>query len=502
MKKSLPLALLSSLLSISFAVAAEPEIVGDDACFVVSGGKFDHNGALSELVRAERAGTKYSFAGYKCSIFNSYRELKNHLAISGIPKDSPIFILQVAHGGLGGTSALNSGTILPAQLLKEIREIGASYRVAFLNQSCYSGTVVQEKILWEEANTGSESIDRTCMWADAVPGRVAVGLNNVLRSKNPYNLEEAYAAAPVGVVSSAAWSEIGMAKYYKAIGQYPGYRLKEKVVVEELSGLSSNFLSGMGKIIAQNDEVEKSTEVIFNSAKFVLAPKTNDAQIKAFMGVAKAAEYDFEKVRAGTFDTPVSDNICTTSIRKFVQAQWFPVFRMHQAVWGIFLSKMKTELVANKEFQAACPDSGVERNLTSMDWAKWLGKHSPVGVQLEPYARALDSVIKVYPELLGESLNLQTIVNEVDLENGISPRGKTEILLSIIGRTILDEESTYIPIGDGTRSLAGFPNLRVEGATGNVLPAFNLASLKQEELRNPLDERRRNACRSIQLKAW
>lgn len=502
MKNTISTFLLGSFLSLSFhAIAAEAEIVSDENCFVVSGGHYDHNGALTSLVAAERAGTKYSFAGYNCSIFNSYKALKIHLANS-VEKESPIFVVQIAHGGLGGTSALNGGTISAGQLLKELREISASYKVAFLNQSCYGGSVIQEKILWDESNSNSESIDRTCLWSDSLPGRVAMGLNSILKSKNPYTLEEAYTALPDGIVSSAAWSEVGMAKYHYAISQLPGYRLKDKLVTKELAPLSGQFLNGMADIISSHNEVAPNAKKIMNSAKFVLSATTKDADIKSYLALAKAGQYNFEAVRVGTFSPPASTDVCTLAVRKFVQAQWYPVFRVYDSVWGLFLNKLQSELPENKEFKESCGDSGIEANVSAMDWARWLNKYSPVGFQMENYARAVDNYARNNPDAAKAGLSLEKFVADAFADLNITPTTKTDILLSIIGRTILNEESSYLQMPDGSRMLTGYPNVGVEGATGNVLPAFNLASFKQVEMKNPLDERRRNACRSIQLKAW
>lgn len=501
MKNKLSSLLLGSLLSLSFqALAAEADLVADEHCFVVSGGRYDHNGALAQLVAAERAGTPYSFAGYKCSIFNSYKELKAHLA-ANVDRDSAILVLQVAHGGIGGTTQLNSGMISASQLIKEVRDISVNYKVAFLNQSCYGGTVVQEKILWDEANQNAASIDRSCMWSDSLPGRVAI-LSNIARSKTTYNFEDAYASIPDGIVSSAAWSEVGMAKFYYSANQYPGYRLKEKVVAQELSPITTKFVNGVAKIINENNEVAANAKVIVDSAKYVLSPTTKDAEIKSYMSLARSGRYNFEAVRVGTFSPPPSDDVCTIAVRKFVQAQWYPIFRSHDNVWGLFLNKIKNDLPADKDFIANCENSGIEANATAMDWSRWLNKHSPVGYQMETYARALDAYTRSNPEAAKSGVTLQNFVDDAVSELHISPLTKTEILLSIIGRTILDAESNWLQMPDGSRMITGYPNIGVEGATGNVLPAFNLASFKRDHLKNPLDERRRNACRSIQLKAW
>ena len=504
MKNTLSSLLLGSLLS--FGAQASPEvpaeIVGDDHCFVISGANYDHNGALATLRAAKRAGTKYFFAGYQCSIFASYKELKIHLA-SFVERHSPIFILQVAHGGIGGTATLDGGHHSSAQILKEVRDISVNYRVAFLNQACYGGSNLQDKILWDETNSASESIDRTCMWADALPGRVALGLQSILRSKNPYTLEEAYAALPDGITSSAAWTEVGMTKVHHAVAQYPGYRLKEKVVIQELAPHTSKFLTGMSEIINENDDdLAVNAKGIVESAKFVLSANTKDSDIKSYLSLAKAGQYNFEPMRLATFSPPASDNVCTLAVRKFVQAQWYPIFRSHENVWGLFLSKLKNELGEDKDFKENCQASEIESNVTAMDWSRWLNKHSPVGFQMENYARAFDNFSQNNPDATKSGISMAKFVDDAFAELQISSLKKPEILLSIIGRTILNEESQFIRMPDGSRMLNGYPNVGVEGATGNVLPAFNLASFKKENLKSSLDSRRRNACRSIQLKAW
>lgn len=502
MKNTLSTLVLGSLLS--FGAQASPEaaeIVQDDHCFVISGANFDHNGALSTLVSAKRAGRKYVFAGYQCTIFGSYKELKVHLA-SSVQKESPIFIMQVAHGGIGGSALLDGGSHSSSQILKELRDISANYKIAFLNQACYGGTNLQDKIAWDEANSASESIDRTCMWADSLPGRVAVGLNSILRSKDPYTLEEAYTALPDGVISSAAWTEVGMSKAYHAVAQYPGYRLKEKVVISQLAPHTSKFLNGMAEVISENPFLPANSRVIMDSAKFVLSASTKDADIKSYLSLAQAGQYSFEPMRVATFNPPASDDVCTLAVRKFVQAQWYPIFRTHNNVWGLFLDKLKNDLPENKDFKENCPESEVAANESAMDWSRWLTKHSPVGVQMQNYARAYDNFQHNNPDAAKHGITMQKFVDDTFAELQISPLTKNLIFLSIIGRTILDEESAVIKMPDGSRMKSGFPNVGTEGATGNVLPAFGLASIKKENLSNTLDSRRRDACRSIQLKAW
>ena len=502
MKKLIPLMLAASFISLS---SYADDLVGDDSCFVISGTRADHNGALSRLKQAENAGKKYSFAGYDCNIFNSYTELKNHLAQSGLPKHSPIFVMQVAHGGYSGTAVLNGGHVDSARILKEIRDLSVNYKVAFLNQSCYGGSVIQDKIVWDDKNPQSSSIDRTCLWTDASPGRVAFNLDSIVRSKNPYTLEQAYLNLPDGIISSAAWSEVKMTDYYNAISILPGYQLNKAPTTKELDPKASFFLTGMRNIISENDqELSLSAAKIIDSAKFVLSPMTSDLGVRSIINVSKHSTYNFQAVQQAIFIPPVSTDACTLAVRKFVAAQWYPVFRSHDQVWGLFLEKLSKNLKNDAEFIAACPDSNIENNTTAQEWLDWLSQHSPIAKQMENYVRSLNGLEKAFQGMgLDAQAIFKFITEEADKDlQAVSSLNKSEIILSIIGRSIIAEEMQMTIMPGGQRQYTGYPNVGTVGATGNVLPAFAIASLLKPEMSHNLDERRRNACRSIMLKPW
>lgn len=497
MKKQISLMLFATLLSLS--AHAEADIVGDDSCFVISGAKFDHNGALRRLSNAEKTG-RYSFAGYQCRIFDSYAALKTYLPNAGIPYDSPIFIIQTAHGGMGGTGQLNGGTLSANQINKEIRDISANYRVAFLNQSCYSGSVLQEKLIWDKAYSQSRSIDRTCYWAKSSPGRVAYDVDSFPKSNQPYTLEEAFSKTAEGIISSAAWSETNMAGFHTAMSQYPGYRFRERSVQQELYPHSVKFIGGLHRVIAENESmVSPRHKAILDNARFVLAPETSDGEVKEVIRMSRSSGVSIanqEPIRQAIFFPPASTDLCTLAVRKFIVSQWYLVFSNTSTnVWYSFQENLQKDMKNYPGLSDACTDLG-EGNRTAQDWATWLAPHSPMGALMAGETGKIDNVSSI---LSKAEVNYSEAPRSLNVDELLQ---KQEIILSIIGRVILTEESSAMIVPGGYSQMAGNPNVGVKGATGNVLAAFNLSSVKAPYLQDSRDERRRNACRSIQLKAW
>ncbi len=487
MKKLLPLMLLTAFTTL--AVQASPEVVGDDACFIVSGAKWDHNNAFYRLSISERTNRIHSFAGYSCRVFDSYTALKSHLATSRIEKHAPILVVQMAHGGSGGTAHINSGHISGDQINKELRDLSVNYKVAYLNQSCYGGDLIPKKLNWDQANPTSPTIDRTCVMTDSVPGRVAFARDNVPRFKEDYTLEDSYTKNPTGLVSSSAWSTVKMGEFHYAQSQLPGFALRKPEIAQKIYPLVSRFVRGLNSIIEEYGPKDSLTKTITNNALLVLDPAATDSVVKGLLKAPRGSSFQaLEPIRQAIFFPPVSENACTLAVRKFIVSQWYLVFTNNTSdQWGQFQANLKEQLKDYPGVADSCSDVG-QSNKSISDWSAWVSEHSPIGEIMKEKTSAIASI----------ELKSGSYIREITFEESLS---KANTILSIIGREILPEESANMDLGS-FKSLVGYPNLRVHGATGNVMPAFNLASFNMPEYTNSLDERRRNACRNIQLKAW
>lgn len=496
------IAALAGVTLMSLAQMAQAEIVADDACFVVSGAKRDWNGALRRLSNAEKNGHKYFFSGYNCSIFDSYGDLKQHLKTSRILKDSPILVLQIAHGGIGGTAELNKGTLSSSQVLSEIRELSKIYRVAFVSQSCYGGTMLQDKIHWEEKNPNSESIDRSCMWTTSIPGRVTY-ISDLLRSKDPYTFEEAYLKKPVGVVSSAAWSEVGMANLHYAQSQLPGFVITKGQADDQLNPLAENFLNGVIGVLKEGyPSLPSNLKNYTDNAMMALHPSMEDARLEAIIKSLQTTQADIQVIRAPVFDQPVSEDKCTYAVQEFVKEQWYPAFRGSTQPWLTFLKNLRAINVSSNAVSENCGDT--LENKTATDWANWLAKYSPLAQHMKTFAKAHDELEKTLDkEISGYDSLVEEMTQSLVDEKIVAPmKSKREIVLSITGRLVWNAESIYSRSERGFLDWMPSPNLGKVGATGNVLPAFVSSSIVLPELDHSLDARRREACRSIELKAW
>lgn len=494
--KNLSLILLSMTLSV-LSTQVSAAVVPDNACFIISGTKHDSNGALARLRTAELKKSKFSFAGYNCSIFNSYQEMRTHLSYLRLPQGTPIIVVQEAHGSAGGFALLNFGGIEARTVVKEIRELSETYKVAFFNHSCFSGDMMIEKLNWEQQNQHSKSIDNSCVWTHSLPGRVSLGIPEPTSyaSRN-YNLEESYTRGPVGLLSSAAWSKVGIHEYYNGIASIYGWKLENRDVSDSLYYRSSRFLEGLSEIILENKDQVKAKNIIDN-ALFVLDPTTNYDSLKSITKTSSVT-LNKEKIRQAVFFPPATTDTCTLGVRKFLVSQWYMAFTLSDSTQVFDLLKKNLETQLKPEYYsdlAACSDLGKEnKNIT--EWIQWLKPFSPVADVLQGHGASANGLSDMMSSTeLGSGMNARRLsMDEIYTKN--------KILLSIIGRSILNEETkvTSIP-GNFYPSSYGFPSLGEPGATGNVLPAFTLASIKAVSLENSLDQRRRSACRGIELKA-
>jgi hypothetical protein len=501
-----------ALISPTFGTA-HAATVSEDACFVISGTHFDYDNAFSSLTQAERSHTKFKFGHYRCSIFNSYPELDAYLSRSYLPEGSPILVIQAAHGGAGGTGEFNGGLIEADQELVAYRKLANHFSVAIMNQSCFSGTLLQEKLEWDDAHPQSKSIDNLCLWADSLPNRESYSSVYSESFKRPYTFEDAYLASPKGILSSAAWSESEMTGYTTARRPMPIWMLKRANAKKLLTPLAETFMTQMVRILKEGAaNLTGENEKIYENADLALSTSMDDASLSAYITAHKSespaptasqsltpdGSFYSPDVRNAVFNpltASMASDACAQAVHQYIISLWYPVFRSSQHIWTDFVKSFDAASAnGNTGMSTACqnfssPKSGVE-------WVSYLSHYTSVTNFMGDYVstHAADGVSNT--QVAAQAVNPEPYVSAA---NGSFLSRKRETFDSIIGNEVWNAEASYanVPIyGNVRTAIAG---LNVPGATGNVLPAFVLASLVRQDMPNALDQRRRNACRNITL---
>jgi hypothetical protein len=143
-------------------------------CYVVSGLDFDHNGAFSN-VKQYYSYKNANVRGEKCIIVDCYRnktctysleaqltQLKNLESSSPDQRKNDIAIFQVGHGNEGGSVQLNGGT--EENVFSFLNDLAKERKVFANLDSCFSGDVMREKLLWDMTNkSNSDSTKNLCL---------------------------------------------------------------------------------------------------------------------------------------------------------------------------------------------------------------------------------------------------------------------------------------------------------------------------------------------------
>jgi len=506
---NLKLSFFLLLLSVGFAASARADIVPDNGCFVISGTKHDGNGALSQLTAVERGHQKLRFGAYQCTIFNSYGELKTYLKTSGLSAGAPIMVLQIAHGAPGGSAALNgvpgSGLRYAEDLLKDYNDLASIYRVALINQSCYSGDMLEALIAWQSHNAKSKTIDNLCMTTAALPGRVSVDVvaqMDISPFHQVFNIEDAYLAHPVGLITSAAWGEVHMTDYTEPKSQlptYPLYKTQHPEVFTKLAVDATTFMDGVSNMLHRDSSaLSPLIRSYVQNAEIAMSSATTGTKIRAYENAKRTAsisDMDHTAVRGAFFQGTHGDDACANDLRTYAASEWYKVFAQATgAPWPVFAERLMSEA---KTALPNCADTPKTQDI--VEWANWLSVRSTLGQYLLKYGKAQAA----FDDAFGVNSTdydgaFRTLIASAN--QSMNQSNNLTAFLSGIGVDVDRGEMQNMPIAPGVSEVVAVPTLGAMGATGNILPAFTAMSLVQSNAMNPVDSRRRNACRSIELK--
>jgi hypothetical protein len=507
---------LMLLMGVGAASAAQASVVPDNGCFAISGTHHDGNGALQLLTDAENAHTQFGYAGYRCSIFNSYQELKAHLASeakaneqdpsTGLAIGSSILVIQIAHGGPGGGALLNSNLpksmTPPEQLRSAYEDLSSRYHVALINQSCYAGDLMENLLDWEDQHADSPMMKNMCLVTDSIPGRVAVSINKMDRSSlgGEITLEDFFLSRPDGMISSAAWSQSKLVKYAIPrvnLPSYPLFAIQHPDQISSLTPIAEESLAQMNQMFAQDASLLSSTNRSYvQNARVALKGTFSAEKMGAYLKVKSLAQLgsdEMQGAQASFYGRIRSQDSCALAIRDYLSSSWNPSLQSGK-FWATFLQQL---MATSRAVLPSCNDA--PSNTDPVAWASWLAIRSDVGTLLMPFALAQSKFNVAFGV---ETYDYDGVVNDL-LNSSVSASEEVQLsqFLSAIGITVNPNEYEIDQVETGLSSNVAVPTLGIAGATGNVIPAFSIMSLIQPTLPNPLDQERRDACRSIQLKA-
>lgn len=220
--------ILLIILSLSFVVP----VLGAE-CFVVSGIEKDHSNSLKNKNFFKNGLSKV--AGKDCTVVRSWKELNQAIASKKIPKGGDVLVVQGAHGAddydnLGNKNPrflCDADEPTASEVLGHLNKLSEQYRVGATIHSCFSGEIMKQKLLQDEID--GKNLDKLCLYTSSSTGRIAYGrdgdiIGQLEKSKPGQTLENLFLKVKAGMISSAAWSEIGLPEYFSKKTVEEGYK--------------------------------------------------------------------------------------------------------------------------------------------------------------------------------------------------------------------------------------------------------------------------------------
>jgi hypothetical protein len=191
-------------------------------CATIFGTRWDHNKATlfykSYLNAIEKK------LKTRCKQFDSWESLGKEMQNS----TEPLLILQDTHGGRGGSVASNADECEdPERILTILRKLSQTRKVASFHNSCYSGDLLERKLLLDESEPLDRSIDNLCVATASFFSRESVDwyrlprylnpeatMRSAIGNRNVHTPADVIRAGNTGMISSLPWRESGAVDYW------------------------------------------------------------------------------------------------------------------------------------------------------------------------------------------------------------------------------------------------------------------------------------------------
>jgi hypothetical protein len=460
-------------------------------CVVISGIKNDWNGAFSD--RNVLNPKTSMIAGKKCKVLDGWKELDAYVTSMNLKVGSDLMIVLGAHGGsreVAGKKIVEFSCNIDApnanQVMDELEKLSKTYKVGAVVDSCYSGDIMRKKIIRDHGNPSLA--DNLCLYTSSSMGRVTFKADNdplslLEKAKAGDTIEDMFLQTDAGMISSAAWEEVGVPEY-----------LISKDLVQGLSAMEN-----MDEYLRSPTECNTSGEI--NSA-LCTAPGITDEIYKDLMYfndpiVPSAAKENMlspynivlSVMNSGLNKNPKDQNaknavICYKELIDAYKAK-FGESLDGLSTWKD-LNEFKTEIKTQK-FYAACT-SYTKNDPVELDKLLMGDLYSGYA----QYEKSVGHLKKLYTKTNWDDLNLSKFaLASAGDKRQCTPASKQLIIQSLFGQNFFDGDFS----DNSPAEMAAFRDIN----TQHMMKAFQNACMYREELPNPIDARRKKACANFKL---
>lgn len=488
-------------------------------CFIVSGMNLDNNGAFRNfpLVKSPANSPRTN-----CKVFGSYEDLDVHLKeLKRTEKLKPgdsIIVIQAAHGA-GKMIKCDKGDISQADIYgKYLKKFSQDLKVGVIDSSCMSDVIARKLI--DDRSSPSPSTDNLCILSLSHFGFSGFKGSNVIfqyldQLPSGTSFEKVLEGWPGAMISSSAWEDTHLAEYL--IGSYGKFtRSKAAVALEvfqQIEDLVGKTEGSTCKPVHLTTQVCASPEVgkDFLNALSRMYPATervyNPSLLRSWIASIEETSKDEKRVLESPYGQDVTRELLRTvldfyrqeidlitsvssekasSFRKFDDGFGY---RMWKTLWGFMRKNPKVYLGRGKTYPTilSLVLSGMNSKLDAFCLAEYFE-----GLE---YFR-MENQETGFARLIGELEDARLSRNDPNCA-----KGKDELLDEVLGRSLIVDD---VPVGGSTADFDEVaywkePKSKVRLNLIEILDAFNQASTKVPEFKDPLDQRRRKACRELKL---
>lgn len=460
-------------------------------CVVVSGAKKDTNGAFGnrKLLTPETS----MVAGKKCKVVGGLKELKTYMGSGKVKAGSDLLVVFGAHGGKDAqgrvTFDFNNDEPTADEVTAYLQSLSKTYQVGAVLHACQSGEVMN-KIISAEADP---TAGKLCLVTSSSKGRMSFSnekdlINQMEKVKPGKTLEDVFLQTPSGMISSAAWEEVGVPQYLRA-----------KNIGEKLN-IGMEILKDMDQMLRSPGVCNTAGEK--NSALCISPAVTDDLYRDLSRFLDPLIQEEDKSNLLVTYT--ITGQILKDGGDKDSAACLLGIVGAYKARFGEKLENLVTwgEL---DEFQVALKK---EKFIPLCEKYK---KLQPVEEQgkiytgdmtkgLASYKSSLESLKRKYTKTQwNEEFDLgKFALASAGDKTVCKPQSKQQIIQSLLGESFFEEEVVRGDDGsEGAGEMETFESIDI--STQHVMKAFQNASVQKKEMPNSRDAKRREACRKFKF---
>lgn len=462
-------------------------------CFVVSGIEKDHARSLKDrtLIQSETS----KIAGKNCIVVKSWKELNEKIAAKKLPRDSDILIVQGAHGATNGIDVkflCDAEEPTAEEVLGHLKKLSGQYRVGATIHSCYSGEIMKQKLLQDETN--NENLDKLCLYTSSSMGRITYGQDkdilSQLKSARPgQTLENLFLKVRSGMISSAAWSEIGLPEYFAKETVEQGYKALQSL--DKITRGQFSCESDIGAANAALCAAPGITDQIFEDLMTFQHPFIDDSVkeevVTNFKHKIKTAEESLKKTPADKLSRAQKD--CYQFLLETYQSNYGEKLEDLES-WDYVVAN--TPLFKNMPQISSCTTYS---KLLPKDEARTVEEiiQNNFSNGARFYQESVEKLQKRYSQRkMDDSFDIKDFARAASGEKAVcDPNSKQQIIQSMFGQSFFYDE-----LADGL-----VPDEMIYGrkvSTQLALKSFQNASLGYKS-QSEKDQLRSKACKDFKL---